>query len=203
MSIEFCRNSTKLERRLDQMTSQNNTCIADDITAFIDGELSPDNEAVFERHLAECQNCRRELNEQKIFLSAVNASLESRETITVPINFTRTIIANAESNVSGLRDPSERSPAIWICSIILMMSIFAVGVESLGIFSKIAQTATVLVDFAANIFNTITVASGVVMRSFAAASSVESPVFIYLAAAVFILSIYVCVLVIPKIRRPR
>jgi anti-sigma factor RsiW len=185
------------------MTSQNNTCSVDDISAFIDGELSSDNEAVFESHLAECQNCRHELNEQKIFLSAVNASLESKEKITVPINFTRTIIANAESNVSGLRDPSERSPAIWICSMILIKSIFAVGAESLGILSRIAQTATVLADFAAKIFNTIAVATGVIMRSFAAASSVESPMFIYLAAIVFILSVYVCVRLIPKIRRSR
>lgn len=185
------------------MTSQNNICMPDDISAFIDGELSPENEAVFERHLAECEGCRRDLNEQKIFLSAVNASLESKETITVPINFTRTIIANAESSVSGLRDPRERSLAIWICSVILMMSIFAVGAESLGIFSKIAQTANILADFVTKMFNTIAVASGVVMRSFAAASADESPAFIYLAAAVFILSVYVCVRLIPKIGRSR
>jgi len=178
-------------------------CVADDISAFIDGELSPDNEAAFERHLAVCEDCRAEMNHQKLFLSAVEATLESKDTIAIPVNFTRTILVNAESNVSGLRDPHERSLAVWICSIILMVSIFAVGAESLGIFTKIAETASVLADLAANVFHMAAVSSGVVLRSFAAASSVGSPLFIYLAAAVFALSVYVCIRLIPKTRRSR
>ncbi len=188
---------------LDQMTSQiPNNCVESEISAYIDGELSPVDELSFENHIDGCEDCRSELNEQKLFLYAVNASLELKEIseVEVPANFTRTIVANAESKVSGLRDPQERSLAIWICSVILIVAIVAVGAESLGIFAKLFETISVLAQFAGNLLHMALVSFGVVLRSIAAVSHADPSIVVIFAATIFSLFIYVCVRILPKIR---
>ena len=97
-------------------------CPLDDIASYVDGELSPDEETEFEAHLAGCETCRTELNHQKEFLFALSSSLESENDIPLPKDFTRTIVANAESRVSGLRRPRERFTAIFICAVLFIFA---------------------------------------------------------------------------------
>ncbi len=189
------------------MTSQapkfSDNCVEGDISAYIDGELLPADELVFERHVAQCAVCRSELNEQKLFLSAVNASLDSNEQINVPTNFTRTVVATAESKVSGLRDPQERSQAIWICSLILIVSVFAVGAESLGIFAKVASTAGTLGQFASSTFHLAMVSIAVAFRSLTAVAFSASPLVSVGVVAAAALLVFCCIRLLPKIHRSR
>lgn len=189
------------------MTSQalkfSDSCVESEISAYIDGELSPANELIFERHMAECFVCRAELNEQKLFLSAVNASLDSDASINVPKDFTRTIVATAESSVSGLRDPQERSKAIWIGSMVLIASVFAVGAEALGIFAKIADTIAVLGQFAGSLFHMATVSIAVVFRSLTAVAFAASPLISFVVVAAVGSLVFCCIRLLPKIHRSR
>ncbi len=72
-------------------------CPGGEIGAYIDGEVSPADETALEQHFAVCGICRAELNQQKTFLFVLNASLETETELELPKNFTKTIVANAES----------------------------------------------------------------------------------------------------------
>jgi len=102
-------------------------CPSGEISSYIDGELLPSRELELERHFISCETCRSELNLQKKFLIALDHALESEEEIDLPANFTKVVVANAESRVSGLRRRSERFNALFVCSGLFLIIIFALG----------------------------------------------------------------------------
>ncbi len=122
-----------------------NTLSADDcptteISAYLDAELSPAAEIEIELHLAACHGCTDELNIQKQFLCSLNSTMADDGLIELPKDFTRKIVINAESGVSGLRRPNERFSAIFVCSALLIFIMFALGSEASGLLSGIGDS---------------------------------------------------------------
>ena len=103
------------------------TCPSPELSAYLDGELSAPDEIVLEEHMSSCQICTDDLNLQKSFLNALDYSLDEGNEIELPKNFTRSVVANAESRVSGLRRPHERRNAAFICAALIVFSLFALG----------------------------------------------------------------------------
>lgn len=114
-------------------------CPAEEISAYIDGELSPDREIELESHFAVCESCRNLLNEQKGFLIALTGTLEREAQLELPENFTRSIVVNAESKVSGLRDRRELSWAVVVGGGLFLLAAIAVG-SFTGVLSPVAAT---------------------------------------------------------------
>lgn len=112
-------------------------CPAEEISAYIDGELTADVEVALETHLGVCEICRRELNHQKGFLLALSDTLEREIPIELPENFTRSVVVNAESKVSGLRDRKQRSSAFIVGAVLLLLAAVAVG-SLTGVFSPLS-----------------------------------------------------------------
>lgn len=109
-------------------------CPAEEISSYIDGELTAEHELALERHFASCEICRAELNDQKSFLLALSHSLVTEAEISVPADFTKKIVVNAESKVSGLRDRRERMFAVAIVTAMLLVAVTVFGVDSAGAF---------------------------------------------------------------------
>lgn len=112
-------------------------CPAEEISAYIDGELSAELEVALERHIGVCNICRDALNEQKGFLIALTDTLEREIPIELPKDFTRSVVVNAESKVSGLRDQRERSWALMIGIALFLLAAVAVG-SFAGVLSPLA-----------------------------------------------------------------
>lgn len=130
------------------------TCPAEEISAYIDGELTAELEVALERHIGTCHICRRELNDQKGFLIALSDTLEREVPIELPENFTRSVVVNAESKVSGLRDRRERSWALVIG--IVLFSLAAIAVGSLaGVLSPLTTAFQKLSAFTGTVFSVI------------------------------------------------
>lgn len=149
-------------------TPENAACPRDEIASYIDGELSPTDETAFEKHLSGCDVCRSELRNQKQFLFALNASLESERDIPLPKNFTRTIVANAESRVSGLRRPRERFTAIFICAALFFFALFALGGEAEPMwraFGSVAEKMLAVGGFVLRFVFNISLGVAIVARS--------------------------------------
>jgi anti-sigma factor RsiW len=123
-------------------------CPAGEISAYIDGELDAAVETALELHLAHCETCRRDLNDQKGFLLALSETLEREVPIELPKDFTRSVVVNAESKVSGLRDRRERSTAFIAGGILLLLAAVAVGGLA-GVFSPFAGAVEKLSALAA------------------------------------------------------
>lgn len=139
-----------------------------EIAAFIDGELRPREELELELHLAVCGSCAAELNEQKKLLCALDYALENAKQIELPANFTKIIVTNAESKVSGLRRPQERARALLICSSLFLLVLLGLGGETetiLNTFRKFAEQFLAVGGFVWNLIYDVSVGTAIVLRS--------------------------------------
>lgn len=151
-----------------QNASDKCDCPSVDISAYVDGELTPDRELELELHIAACRVCADELNQQKTLLNALSASQLSQPEIELPENFTKIVVANAESRVGGLRGGSERFNAVLISFVLLILALFALGADAqnefAGLFS-IGEKIVAVASFAGHLAYDLAIGAIVVLRS--------------------------------------
>lgn len=116
------------------------------VSAYVEGDLSPHDELAFELHLASCTDCTLKLNHHKNFLNLLNSSLLADDGPELPPEFTRKIVAKAESGVSGLRDKNESRTAFLIIgsltalafAILLASGQLGIIAETIGLFESLS-----------------------------------------------------------------
>lgn len=153
---------------MQTQTAKNQICPRIEIAAYIDGELSPREELDLELHFAGCRVCSDELNEQKKLFCALDFALENKEEIELPENFTKIVVANAESNVRGLRCPQERGRALFVCAALFLLIILGLGAETSNTFetfSAMTDQFLAVGGFFVHLIHDITVATTVIFRS--------------------------------------
>jgi anti-sigma factor RsiW len=147
------------------------TCPRADIAAYVDGELSPSQELVLEQHLAACETCRTELNEQKKLLCALDFLLDEKPSeIEIPENFARVVATRAESNVSGLRNREERKRAVFLCASLGLIALVGFGAEAKTIFAAsgvVFEQIVALVVFVGHLIYDVAFGVVVILRSLA------------------------------------
>ncbi len=151
-----------------QTAKTEKVCPQDEIAAYIDGELSSREELDLEIHFAGCAGCRSKLNEQKKMLCALDFALEADNLIELPVNFTKVVIANAESNVSGLRQPQERFKALFICASLFLVVIIGLGSETetvIKTFGKFGEQTFAVGSFAFHLIYDFAVGISIILRS--------------------------------------
>lgn len=120
----------------EQAGKSEESCPRAGIAAYLDCELSPRAELLLEEHFAACEICRAELNEQKKLLNALDFALEERASeIVIPKDFARVVATRAESAVSGLRRPEERSRAVFLCVALFFIVLIGLGAEAEKVFA--------------------------------------------------------------------
>ena len=139
-----------------------------EIAAYIDGELSPHEELQLEMHFAACKNCSQELNEQKKLLCVLDFALENEREFELPSNFTKVVVTNAESKVSGLRHPQERTKALFICTALFLLVLLGLVSETenvLGTFTKFTEQIFAVIGFVFHLVYDISIGTAIVLRS--------------------------------------
>ena len=166
-------------------------CPTDEISAYIDGELNAARERELDLHFGFCPECREELNLQKQFLCGLNSTLKQDAELALPVDFTKRIVANAESTVAGLRRPRERYNAIFICAALLFFGLFALGADAGRVFAGVSgavDQAGAVGGFFGRILYSIFLGFAIILRSLAStidlAASAVIVLFALLAAAV-------------------
>lgn len=180
---------------LEKETSEN-FCPRTDISAYIDGELTSDDELHLEHHLAECSLCSAELNEQKNFLRALDICLDAEREIELPKDFLKIVVAKAESNVSGLRQPKERFNAVFVCAALFLLVVFGLGSEInsvIGTFIKFGEQILTVASFVWHLGYDLSIACAVVLRSLSyqvvfRSSASFAFVFVFFAATMLVLT---------------
>ena len=166
-------------------------CPTDEIAAYIDGEMDPMREFELEAHLAGCEVCSLELNQQKQFLCGLSSSLQHEDEIELPANFTKLIVANAESTVTGLRRPREQFNAIFICAGLFLFALFALGADAGKIFqgvSNIFEQITAVGGFFGRLIYSVFVGVAIILRSLATQFRADA-VVAAVAAGIFAVSL--------------
>ncbi|HEX6126743.1 MAG TPA: zf-HC2 domain-containing protein [Pyrinomonadaceae bacterium] len=179
---------------MEHFAQQNQTaCPSPEISAYLDGELSERDELRLEIHIGQCELCREDLNLQKSFLNALDLSIEDEKSIELPSDFTKTVVVNAESRVSGLRRPHERRNAAFICAGLLIFSFVALGGNTDGAFAAAAAMADKFAAVAAaavHFVYDIALGTAIVFRSLASNFVFGSTATAGLFLVVFLLSLY-------------
>lgn len=154
---------------MSQETAKNQiTCPRREIAAYLDGELDPHTELDLELHFAVCPTCTAELNGQKKLLCVLDFALDDKNQIELPENFTKVVVANAESNVKGLRCPQERNRALFVCAALFLMVLFGLGAETsktVEAFSSVGEQFLAVTGFFVHLIQDITIATTVILRS--------------------------------------
>ncbi len=167
-------------------------CPSPELSAYIDGELSRRDELELEQHVSGCRTCTDDLNLQKSFLNALDYSLDEKNEIDLPCDFTRAVVANAESRVSGLRRPHERRNAAFICVALIMFSLFALGSSSeialagtVAIFEKVLA----VVLSAGHLVYDVALGSAIIFRTLSSKALLDSGTSVLVFLALFVLSL--------------
>ena len=101
--------------------------------AYLDGELDADASGAFESHAKECAPCAAALREQRRLLCLLDNAFDEtfERKVALPPDFTRVVKARAQTDMSGVRAPRERTISLKIC-VGLACAIFALlGAPSL------------------------------------------------------------------------
>ncbi len=125
-------------------------CQPDQIAAYLDDELSGVARENFEAHLKTCSSCQAELRTQQQLLCTLDAAF--RTGVELPRDFTRIVKARAESDVSGMRQKSERRRALQVTTILAAASFALLGTAWQGSIlnpaRSVARVARSLFDLA-------------------------------------------------------
>jgi len=177
-----------VEHRRDQNL---HACPTPEISAYIDGELSADQELQLELHMAGCRVCADDLNLQKSFLNALEISLDEKE-IELPNDFTKTVVTHAESRVTGLRHPSERRRAAVVFVTLLLIAGVALGSNlgaALGAATAVAEKFIAVVVSVGHFCYDIALGSVIVFRSLVTGFIFESGISAAIFLLVFVMSL--------------
>ena len=172
-------------------------CPHEEISLYLDGELSAAEELLLEQHLSECSICKSELNFQKQMLSALNTAFYKKEEIEIPRDFTRVVVANAESKVVGLRRKNEIIWTLIICFSLLVLLAFGIAFQSSFLISNISEIGGRLLaigGFFTRVIYDISVGFGIILKGLS--QKLINPLFIIVFFSSLIL---ILLLISPKI----
>lgn len=165
------------------MVNDAHNCPKDEISAYIDGELTAARERELDLHFSGCATCTRELNLQKQFLCGLNSTLKQEGELSLPADFARHIVANAESTVAGLRRPRERYNAMFICAALFLFGLFALGTDAGRVFGDITaifEQVGAVSGFFGRIVFSIFLGLTIIVRSVASAVLFDAGTFVVL-----------------------
>ena len=117
-------------------------CPSHEIAAYLDGELSPTEELLLETHMMVCAVCTDAFNSQKMLLNDLEHSLRNEQGLELPENFTKMVVANAESRVSGVRRSNELFNTIFVCAALLVFALFAMGPSGRAMIDQVYAVAS-------------------------------------------------------------
>ena len=182
----------------------NPDCPLDDIAAYLDGELGGQALANFETHLQSCKPCARQLLEQRLLLSALQAALSDSRSIELPRDFTRVVTTHAESDFSGMRRQSERWKALKVCGVLGLFSFALLGATCLRLvfepirsFTRIAKSVLELTWHTAYELGT----AAVVIVRVSGGAIISEPHGLRWLALIFLFSIFLLPLLIVRYHR--
>ena len=178
-------------------------CPTDEIAAYIDGELDAARETELDAHFDICNICSHELSEQKLFLCNLSSSLKNESDLELPANFTRTIVANAESTVSGLRRPRERFNAVFICTGLFLFVLFAMGTGTgnlLDGMANIFEKLAAVIGFLGHLVFSTFLGLAIILRSLVSQFRFDASMAIGLSMVVTLLLMFLSRTVI-RLRR--
>ncbi len=188
-----------------QTATTEQVCPNSEIAAYIDGELAPREEFELEMHFAGCPSCKSKLNDQKKLLCALDFALEAEQEIKLPANFTKVIVTNAESKVSGLRRPQERFKALFICAALFLLILLGLGSETTTVFNtfeKFGEQFLAVGGFAFHLIYDFAIGTTIILRSLSQQVVFNSTNSVAFLIIFFVISLFALSRLMNRYNRP-
>ena len=128
----------------------NNSCRSEDIGAYLDSELGSDEAFRFENHVGICKRCADKLQNQKRLLNELDLAFGfDDKALSLPKNFSKVVKATAESDMNGLRHKKEKSLAVVLCLVLVILAFALLGWArfSDSVFTPLANFIRVVGSF--------------------------------------------------------
>jgi anti-sigma factor RsiW len=168
------------------MDTLRQNCPFEDIAAYVDGELTLERELEVETHFSACAECYSELNDQKAFLRALDQTLRQGD-LELPADFTKVVVANAESSVAGLRRSQERYHALFICIGLSLFVLFALGSQA----ENVVDQASAVASFFARFIYSFFIGVAIIIRNVASQSQFGASTVVFLTVIFAALALFV------------
>jgi len=146
-------------------------CPRPEIAAYIDGELTAEDEIGLDLHFSVCTLCSTVLNEQKLLLSGLDNELNDIH-LALPKGFEKVVATRAASSVVGMRRSSEILNTVLVCGglLLLILILVSLGGGARGVFItslSIIEQIAALASFVGYIIYSIFLALIIILRSLA------------------------------------
>src|SRR5207249_5249467 len=128
--------------------AHDNACPFEDIAAYLDGELHGEELHIFEVHVEMCKECAGELRTQRQLLCTIDVALTDPMPFCLPKDFTRVVAVHAESDLSRIRNRTERRRALQLCA---MLALGAFGLLGAAASSLVFQPVRTLLQLVARV----------------------------------------------------
>jgi predicted anti-sigma-YlaC factor YlaD len=102
-------------------------CSAEEITAYLDGELDAQSRVRLEEHLNVCESCGLELETRRQLLLELDVALADEASVEMPTNFAQIVAIRAQADLSGVRERRECKRALRLCAALSMLAIALLG----------------------------------------------------------------------------
>lgn len=192
------------------MVSVNGECRRSaETAAYLDGELDAQADVRFKEHLAQCETCMQELNEQRRLLCALDFALDDRAPgMALPRDFASIVAAKAEGDMSGLRSRTEHASAFRFCLILTAAAFTLLG--GARVYASVsapikafAKSTAVIFGFAWNALYDAGVGAAVIVRALSRHLIFESNPITLIALLCFGIAIAILPRLIGKYHRAR
>lgn len=178
-------------------------CVSrEQMVLYVDGVLTPADEAAVESHVKFCSSCLAVLNSEKALFGAIDGIFDDDKAPEVPAGFARAVASAAESEVQGLRSAKVRIGFLLTLLILTTSLWFLVPAGSLsgaGLPVGAAGAFVRLVSLFLHSLADLAVGAVGIMRTMCAEFVPGSQIFAFGLALVLVSSLAVCL----RLRSPR
>jgi hypothetical protein len=116
---------------MTELAMNDSNCGSVEVAAYLDGELHAGALLAFEEHLKECRSCSEKLEDQRRLLCTLDMAFNEEKTLALPSDFARVVTAHAQTDMSGVREKSERGRALRLCAALMLFSFALLGSAAL------------------------------------------------------------------------
>lgn len=132
-------------------------CPLPEIAAYIDGELSIEQQQMLESHMKTCKLCSQELYTQRQIACLIEAAFSQNMRAPLSSTFVKSLVTNAESRITGCTNQEEAFRASTLLFLIVLTIVVFASFSSVHISDKMIVPLRFIGSFVAELFFSISV----------------------------------------------
>lgn len=132
-------------------------CPLPEIAAYIDGELSIEQQQMLESHMKTCKLCSQELYTQRQIACLIEAAFSQNMRAPLSSSFVKSLVINAEGRITGCTNQEETFRASTSLFLIVLTIVFFASFSSVHVSERMIVPLRFIGSFVAELFFSISV----------------------------------------------